>query len=63
MPEEEKERIFNIFHQVSDSHNRYQGPGLGLYMVKKIIENHKGAVTLTSRLQHGSQFSFILPAG
>ncbi|MCK5243374.1 hypothetical protein KAR34_13075 [bacterium] len=62
IPEEEKERIFNIFHQVSDSHNCYQGPGLGLYMVKKIIENHKGAVTLTSRLQHGSQFSFILPA-
>jgi signal transduction histidine kinase len=61
IPEEEQNRIFEIFHQVTDSHKRYQGPGLGLYLVKKIIENHHGAVTLTSRLQHGSQFSFILP--
>jgi len=62
IPEEEKDLIFDIFHQVSGSHKRYQGPGLGLYLVKKIIENHNGAITVQSQLNQGSKFSFILPA-
>lgn len=63
IPEFEKESIFNSFHQVEKSHKRYQGNGLGLFMVKRIIEYHNGAVTLESALSQGSTFSFILPVG
>ncbi len=61
IPEFEKESIFNSFHQVEKSHKRYQGNGLGLFMVKRIIEFHNGAVTLESELTRGSTFSFIIP--
>jgi len=63
IPEEEQKALFQIFKQVSRSHKRYQGNGLGLYLVKKIIQNHGGAITLSSRWGEGSVFSFVLPLG
>ena len=37
------------------------GTGLGLAMVKQIIENHKGKIDFTSKLGEGTTFSMILP--
>lgn len=58
--EEEIPKIFNKFHQANPQ-KRYQGKGLGLHLVKKIIEYHGGAIRVESRLLHGSAFSFVLP--
>ena len=38
------------------------GMGLGLYLVKSIVERHGGTVGLTTEEGKGSTFSFILPA-
>jgi len=56
------EIIFKKFHQVKDaSLGRPAGSGLGLAITKRIIESHKGSVSVSSRPGQGSVFSFTLP--
>lgn len=50
IPEESKDKIFNKFYQVDESHAS-EGNGVGLAIVKKIVELHKGNVTVES--EHG----------
>lgn len=38
------------------------GPGYGLYLAKRVIETHGGALTVESTLNEGSTFCFTLPA-
>lgn len=42
--------------------SRGGGPGYGLYLAKRIIEGHGGAMTVESTLGEGSTFCFTLPA-
>lgn len=37
--------------------------GIGLAVVKKIIENHKGIITATSELNEGATFDIYIPSG
>ena len=56
------ERIFTPFFQVESTLNRrYEGTGLGLTLVKRIVEFHGGTVSVQSTLGKGSQFSVDLP--
>lgn len=52
-------RIFDRFWQPQES--RDQGSGLGLSIVKGIIEAHKGRIWVESALGKGSTFAFFLP--
>ena len=64
--EEARARIFEEFGQVDPSHaTRYGGAGLGLVVVKKLVEAMNGTVTLDSELGAGSMFSvqFRAPYG
>ena len=55
-------KIFQPFIQVDSSLNRqYNGTGLGLALVKKIVELHGGYVSVTSEVNVGSQFAITLP--
>jgi signal transduction histidine kinase len=55
-------RIFEPFIQVDSTLNRqYEGTGLGLALVKRIVELHGGEVSLTSELGVGSCFAIALP--
>ncbi|BAW97565.1 two-component hybrid sensor and regulator [[Synechococcus] sp. NIES-970] len=55
-------RLFQPFVQVdSDLNRQYSGTGLGLALVKKLVELHGGTVQVTSQLGVGSCFSFRLP--
>lgn len=58
--EQYKERIFTIFQRL---HNRdsYEGTGIGLAIVRKIIEKHKGIITAQSKYGEGASFTIILP--
>ncbi len=60
---EDQRNIFDRFYRVDKSRSREQGgSGLGLAMVKKIVENHGGRITVESILGEGSIFSIELPA-
>ncbi|BAY22903.1 two-component hybrid sensor and regulator [Calothrix sp. NIES-2100] len=55
-------RLFQPFVQIDSSLNRkYEGTGLGLVLVKRIIELHGGNVSLRSELGQGSCFTVSLP--
>ncbi len=59
---EEIPRLFDKFYQVDSSITRkHEGTGLGLVIVKHIIELHKGSINVESELGKGSTFSFSLP--
>ena len=61
-PDQQK-RIFDRFYQVNgSSRRRYGGVGLGLALVKEIVEAHGGAVAVESRENEGSTFTVTLPA-
>lgn len=55
-------KLFHPFVQVESALNRqYEGSGLGLALVKQIVELHEGDVSLRSELRHGSCFTVRLP--
>jgi CheY-like chemotaxis protein len=55
-------RLFQPFIQIDSALNRqYEGTGLGLALVKRIVELHGGRVGLTSELGVGSCFTVDLP--
>jgi len=55
-------RLFQPFIQIDSALNRqYAGTGLGLTLVKRIVELHGGRVGLTSEVGVGSCFTFELP--
>lgn len=54
--------IFEPFHQLDGSDNRPAGgTGLGLALVKRIIEGHNSKIIVRSEIGKGSQFEFSLP--
>jgi signal transduction histidine kinase len=57
-------KIFDRLYQVGDvkdARSREQGLGLGLNIVKSIVEAHGGEVSVDSEVGKGSTFSFTLP--
>jgi len=55
-------KLFQSFVQIDSALNRqYEGTGLGLTLVKKIVEIHGGKVEVSSKIGVGSCFSFYLP--
>lgn len=62
IPVEAQEAIFEEFYRVDNQINQQaKGTGLGLTLVKNIIEAHGGKIWVKSKLDSGSTFSFILP--
>ena len=59
----DKALIFDKFYRGQGQRFRVQGTGMGLAIVKAIIEAHGGQVEVTSQRGLGSVFSFTLPRG
>lgn len=58
----ERDRIFERFYRVDNaSARRTQGAGLGLFLVKAVVEAHGGRVWVESVMGEGSQFNLTLP--
>lgn len=60
--EQHQANIFNRFTRVDDVHSEnIPGAGIGLALVKELVESHQGTIALTSRLGYGSTFTLSLP--
>ncbi|HMI05974.1 MAG TPA: ATP-binding protein [Flavobacterium sp.] len=59
-PPEFSEKIFELFQRLH-SKDQYMGTGIGLAIVKKIVENHNGTITATGGLGKGAQFDIYIP--
>lgn len=59
--QEHAERIFQIFQRLH-GRSEYPGTGIGLAIVHKVVENHKGFIKATGEPDKGATFSVWLPA-
>jgi len=63
IPADRMEEIYEPFHQLDGSSTRrYGGTGLGLALVRKIIEAHGSSIRLRTEIDQGSEFEFLLYA-
>jgi two-component system phosphate regulon sensor histidine kinase PhoR len=63
IPFPEQKRIFRKFYRARDPlHRTIEGSGLGLAMVKHIVNGHGGQVSVSSDLGHGATFTIALPS-
>jgi signal transduction histidine kinase len=63
IPEAEQEKLFSRFFRSSTSQERaIQGTGLGLVIVKSIVEHHDGVIDFRSQPGVGTTFTVRVPA-
>lgn len=53
-------KIFDVFRQLNVK-GKYEGSGIGLSIVKKIVDNHNGYVTASGKLNAGARFDIYIP--
>ena len=58
---EDQARLFEPFQRVGDTKRAIAGAGLGLFIVRRIVEAHGGRIELASSLGAGSTFTVTLP--
>ena len=61
IPEAEREKVFDMFYQVSGDANPQGGSGIGLYLVNQYVQAHHGGIAIGDNLPHGAVFSIWLP--
>lgn len=62
IPEKEKHKVFQKFYRIGDEMKRMtKGTGLGLFLSKKIIEDHHGSMLVENNMPTGSVFIVRLP--
>ncbi|HLO90377.1 MAG TPA: ATP-binding protein [Lentimicrobium sp.] len=54
------DKIFGLFQRLHPK-EKYKGTGIGLAIVKKIVENHEGIITATGHPDEGAEFCIYLP--
>ncbi|MCB9418595.1 MAG: HAMP domain-containing histidine kinase [Ardenticatenaceae bacterium] len=62
LTEEQMANLFQIYYRTEDARqSKTQGTGLGLYIVKMLVEAHQGQISVASQPEQGSVFTAILP--
>ena len=61
MNQKDTEGIFEAFKRLNPK-NQFEGSGIGLAICKKIVDIHKGKITVTSKLNEGTLFNIELIA-
>lgn len=53
-------KIFTLFQRLHATHD-FEGTGIGLPIVRKIVEKHHGIIGVTSKINEGTTFTLLLP--
>jgi len=62
IPPELQDKIFDRFYQVDGSNTRaFEGTGIGLSLIKELVDLHHGTISLDSADQQGTTFVVVLP--
>ncbi len=61
MTPKQLDKIFNKFYRVDTSDSAPPGTGLGMVIVKHLVESHKGKIWVDSKLGRGTTINFTLP--
>ncbi|MDW7732880.1 MAG: PAS domain S-box protein [Methanolobus sp.] len=62
IPDDKQEKLFDPFVQLDWSHaRRYDGVGIGLALVKGLIDMHGGSIALKSKVGEGTSVTFTIP--
>lgn len=61
IPKEYQEKVFEKFVQIDRKEDDYQGTGLGLTIVKKLVDLFQGEIHLESEVNKGTKVTFTLP--
>jgi PAS domain S-box-containing protein len=59
---EPPDRLFDLFYRTDAARRRAQGAGIGLFVVRALVESVGGRVWATNRAEGGAEFGFELPA-
>jgi signal transduction histidine kinase len=62
IPEGEHAKVFDRFYQVGGDRRHFGGVGLGLYIVRKLLDSQGGSVRALPRTGGGTCFEIVLPA-
>ncbi|MFH1006509.1 MAG: HAMP domain-containing sensor histidine kinase [Candidatus Latescibacterota bacterium] len=63
MPEREQARIFDTFYRIESDRLKVSGAGLGLTLVRHVMDAHRGRVEVESAVGQGSTFRLVFPRG
>jgi signal transduction histidine kinase len=62
IPDSEKKKIFSKFYRIGDEATRHtKGTGLGLYLTRQIVQQHKGRIAVRDNTPSGAIFQISLP--
>lgn len=61
IPPEDQPHIFEKFYRSESVRDTYEGAGLGLSIVKSIVDRHNGRIWVESRVNEGTTFTVIMP--
>lgn len=61
IPSQDVSKIFNLFYRVTQSRDKPQGLGVGLFISQQIIEGHRGKIWVESTQGEGSTFYISFP--
>jgi PAS domain S-box-containing protein len=61
IPEGEADRVFELFYRSDDARRRAQGAGIGLFVVRALVESAGGSVRASNRPEGGAVFGVRLP--
>lgn len=61
IPAEDQPHVYNKFYRATNTRDRFKGAGLGLSIVKGIVDKHNGRIWLESHEHKGTSFTIMLP--
>ncbi|HEY9009249.1 sensor histidine kinase [Ohtaekwangia sp.] len=55
------DKMFNLFQRLHSQESEYEGKGIGLTIVKRIMTNHSGFITAHGKVMEGAEFALYFP--